>query len=57
VIEDVTIDDCKSPLTIHSEAQITLKNYKVAGRNVTEADNEDSYISNKSYRFKKRRKK
>lgn len=57
VIEDVTIDECKSPLTIHSEAQITLKNYKVAGRNVTEADNEDSYISNKSYRFKKRRKK
>lgn len=56
VVEDVIIDKCKSPLTIHGDAQISLKNYKVAGRNITEADNKNSYISNKSHRFKKRNK-
>jgi hypothetical protein len=52
-IENVRIDQCPNPLTIHQGAMASVKNFRVADRAISLEDNDTAYVNQQSYRFKR----
>jgi polygalacturonase len=48
VVEDLVIDECEHPLTIQGDPMIELKTIAVAGKAITLADNDTSFIDKKT---------